>query len=135
MPGIVLGCSLQTILQPGIILGVSLLHISKILFGALPETFRMLCDEQRSDIFDCMQSVVNQIGSGERRQVDLRFMTVARHYLFGTAFSHPADRWEKRQIKKSGQDDSLLRPDAALPPSKTWRSVASYDQSIHDWRE
>jgi transposase len=80
------------------------LQTHEMLFDALTEAFRVLGGVPRRGIFDNMKTAVDRIGSGKARQVNLRFMALASHYLFETTFCNPAAGWEKGQIEKTVQD-------------------------------
>jgi transposase len=80
------------------------LQTHEMLFDALTEAFRVLGGVPRRGIFDNMKTAVDRIGSGKARQVNLRFMALASHYLFEPTFCNPAAGWEKGQIEKTVQD-------------------------------
>ncbi len=80
------------------------LQTHEMLFDALTEAFRVLGGVPRRGIFDNMKTAVDRIGSGKARQVNLRFMALASHYLFEATFCNPAAGWEKGQIEKTVQD-------------------------------
>jgi hypothetical protein len=51
-----------------------------------------------------MKTAVDRVGRGKERQVNLRFLAMANHYVFEPEFCNPAAGWEKGQVEKNVQD-------------------------------
>ena len=47
---------------------------------------------------------VDRIGRGKERQINMRFLAMANHYVFEPEFCNPASGWEKGQVEKNVQD-------------------------------
>jgi hypothetical protein len=44
------------------------------------------------------KTAVDRVGRGKERQVNMRFLAMANHYVFEPEFCNPATGWEKGQI-------------------------------------
>ena len=55
-------------------------------------------------IYDNMRTAVDRVGRGKERQVNIRFLAMANHYVFEPEFCNPAAGWEKGQVEKNVQD-------------------------------
>jgi hypothetical protein len=64
------------------------------MFGGVP----------RRGIYDNMRTAIDKIGRGKERDVNIRFMAMASHYLYEPEFCNPASGWEKGQVEKNVQD-------------------------------
>jgi hypothetical protein len=51
-----------------------------------------------------MRTAIDKIGRGKERDVNIRFMAMASHYLYEPEFCNPASGWEKGQVEKNVQD-------------------------------
>ena len=51
-----------------------------------------------------MKTAVDRVGRGKERQVNIRFLAMANHYVFEPEFCNPAAGWEKGQVEKNVQD-------------------------------
>ena len=47
---------------------------------------------------------MDRVGRGKERQVNMRFLAMANHYVFEPEFCNPAAGWEKGQVEKNVQD-------------------------------
>jgi Mu transposase-like protein len=66
--------------------------------------FRVFGGIPRRGIYDNMKTAVDKVGRGKERDVNVRFMAMASHYLFEPEFCNPASGWEKGQVEKNVQD-------------------------------
>ena len=53
---------------------------------------------------DNMRTAIDKVGRGKERDVNVRFLAMASHYLFEPEFCNPASGWEKGQVEKNVQD-------------------------------
>ena len=44
---------------------------------------------------------MDRIGRGKERQINMRFLAMANHYVFEPEFCNPASGWEKGQVEKN----------------------------------
>jgi transposase len=47
------------------------------------------------------RTAVDRIGRGKERQINMRFLAMANHYVFEPEFCNPASGWEKGQVEKN----------------------------------
>lgn len=66
--------------------------------------FRVFGGVPGRGIYDNMRTAVDRVGRGKERQVNLRFLAMANHYVFEPSFCNPASGWEKGQVEKNVQD-------------------------------
>ena len=87
------------------------------MFGGVPER----------GIYDNMKTAVDRVGRGKERQVNLRFLAMANHYVFEPEFCNPASSWEKGQVEKNVQD---ARP-------RLWQPVPNFPDlvALNTWLE
>lgn len=76
----------------------------EMLFDAHNRAFAVFGGVPRRGIYDNMRTAVNRVGKGKQRDVNLRFATMASHFLFDAEFCNPASGWEKGQIEKNVRD-------------------------------
>jgi transposase len=76
----------------------------EMLFDAHNHAFAVLGGVPRRGIYDNMKTAVTKVGKGKQRDVNLRFATMANHFLFEAEFCNPASGWEKGQIEKNVRD-------------------------------
>ena len=81
-----------------------LLQTHEMLFDAHWHGFRVFGGIPERGIYDNMRTAVDRVGRGKERQVNMRFLAMANHYVFEPAFCNPAAGWEKGQIEKNVQD-------------------------------
>jgi hypothetical protein len=55
-------------------------------------------------IYDNMKTAVDRVGRGKAREVNIRFLAMANHYVFEPEFCNPAAGWEKGQVEKNVRD-------------------------------
>ena len=67
-------------------------------------TFRVFGGVPGRGIYDNMKTAVDRVGRGKERQVNIRFLAMANHYVFEPEFCNPAAGWEKGQVEKNVQD-------------------------------
>ncbi|MFD1982403.1 IS21 family transposase [Mesorhizobium newzealandense] len=80
------------------------LQTHEMLFDAHNHAFRVFGGIPRRGIYDNMKTAVDRVGRGKERDVNVRFMAMASHYLFEPEFCNPASGWEKGQVEKNVQD-------------------------------
>ena len=81
-----------------------LLQAHEMLFDAHWHGFRVFGGIPERGIYDNMRTAVDRVGHGKDRQVNMRFLAMANHYVFEPAFCNPAAGWEKGQVEKNVQD-------------------------------
>ncbi|RYE60732.1 MAG: IS21 family transposase, partial [Oxalobacteraceae bacterium] len=81
-----------------------LLQTHEMLFDAHNHAFRVLGGIPRRGIYDNMKTAIDKVGRGKARDINVRFMAMASHYLFEPEFCNPASGWEKGQVEKNVQD-------------------------------
>jgi transposase len=81
-----------------------LLQTHEMLFDAHWHGFRVFGGVPGRGIYDNMRTAVDRVGRGKQRQVNMRFMAMANHYVFEPEFCNPAAGWEKGQVEKNVQD-------------------------------
>ncbi|MFC3629668.1 IS21 family transposase, partial [Paracoccus angustae] len=80
------------------------LQTHEMLFDAHWHAFRVFGGVPERGIYDNMKTAVDRVGRGKERQVNLRFLAMANHYVFEPEFCNPAAGWEKGQVEKNVQD-------------------------------
>jgi hypothetical protein len=50
------------------------------------------------------RTAVDRVGRGKERQVNIRFLAMANHYVYEPQFCNPAAGWEKGQVEKNVRD-------------------------------
>lgn len=81
-----------------------LLQTHEMLFDAHWYGFRVFGGVPGRGIYDNMRTAVDRVGRGKERQVNIRFLAMANHYVFEPEFCNPAAGWEKGQVEKNVQD-------------------------------
>ncbi len=81
-----------------------LLQTHEMLFDAHWHAFRVFGGVPARGTYDNMKTAVDRVGRGKERQVNLRFLAMANHYVFEPEFCNPAAGWEKGQVEKNVQD-------------------------------
>jgi len=74
-----------------------------------------------------MKTAVDKVGRGKERDINIRFMAMASHYLFEPEFCNPASGWEKGQVEKNVRDvrHQLFQPIPRFPSL----------EALNDWLE
>ena len=80
------------------------LQTHEMLFDAHVHGFRVFGGVPGRGIYDNMKTAVDRVGRGKERQVNMRFLAMASHYVFEPEFCNPAAGWEKGQVEKNVQD-------------------------------
>ena len=80
------------------------LQTHEMLFDAHWHAFRVFGGVPERGIYDNMRTAVDRVGRGKERQVNIRFLAMANHYVFEPEFCNPASGWEKGQVEKNVQD-------------------------------
>jgi transposase len=81
-----------------------LLQTHEMLFDAHNHAFRIFGGIPGRGIYDNMKTAIDKVGRGKERDVNVRFMAMASHYVFEPEFCNPASGWEKGQVEKNVQD-------------------------------
>ena len=104
-----------------------LLQTHEMLFDAHWQGFRVFGGVPGRGIYDNMRTAVDRIGRGKERQVNMRFLAMANHYVFEPEFCNPASGWEKGQVEKNVQD---ARP-------RLWQPMPSFPDlaALNAWLE
>jgi transposase len=104
-----------------------LLQTHEMLFDAHNHAFRMFGGVPRRGIYDNMRTAIDKVGRGKDRDVNVRFMAMASHYLFEPEFCNPASGWEKGQVEKNVQDAR----------HRLWQPVPRFPtlEALNEWLE
>ena len=104
-----------------------LLQTHEMLFDAHWHGFRVFGGIPERGIYDNMKTAVDRVGRGKERQVNMRFLAMANHYVFDPEFCNPAAGWEKGQVEKNVQD---ARP-------RLWTPMPNFPDlaSLNAWLE
>ncbi len=81
-----------------------LLQTHEMLFDAHWHGFRVFGGVPERGIYDNMRTAVDRVGCGKERQINMRFLAMANHYVFEPEFCNPAAGWEKGQVEKNFRD-------------------------------
>ena len=81
-----------------------LLQTHEMLFDAHWHGFRVFGGVPERGIYDNMRTAVDRVGRGKERQINIRFLAMTNHYVFGPEFCNPAAGWEKGQVEKNVRD-------------------------------
>jgi len=81
-----------------------LLQTHEMLFDAHWHGFRVFGGVPERGIYDNMRTAVDRVGRGKERQINMRFLAMTNHYVFGPEFCNPAAGWEKGQVEKNVRD-------------------------------
>ena len=115
------------------------LQTHEMLFDAHWHAFRVFGGVPERGIYDNMKTAVDRVGRGKAREVNLRFLAMANHYVFEPEFCNPAAGWEKGQVEKNVRDSrhQMLQgmptfPDlAALNAWLEERCIALWHETAH----
>ncbi len=104
-----------------------LLQTHEMLFDAHCHGFRVFGGVPGRGIYDNMRTAVDRVGRGKERQVNMRFLAMANHYVFEPAFCNPAAGWAKGQIEKNVQDAR----------HRLWQPMPDFPDlaALNDWLE
>jgi hypothetical protein len=83
-----------------------------------------------------MRTAVDRVGRGKERQINMRFLAMANHYVFEPEFCNPASGWEKGQVEKNVQDarPRLWQPMPDFPNLATLNAWLE-QRCLELWRE
>ncbi len=103
------------------------LQTHEMLFDAHNHAFRVFGGIPRRGIYDNMKTAIDKVGRGKERDVNVRFMAMASHYLFEPEFCNPASGWEKGQVEKNVQDAR----------HRLWQPMPRFPtlEALNDWLE
>ena len=115
------------------------LQTHEMLFDAHWHAFRVFGGVPERGIYDNMKTAVDRVGRGKARDVNIRFLAMANHYVFEPEFCNPAAGWEKGQVEKNVRDSrhQMLQgmptfPDlAALNAWLEERCIALWHETAH----
>ncbi|PZX47530.1 transposase [Cereibacter changlensis] len=115
------------------------LQTHEMLFDAHWHAFRILGGVPERGIYDNMKTAVDRVGRGKAREINIRFLAMANHYVFEPEFCNPAAGWEKGQVEKNVRDSrhQMLQampdfPDlAALNAWLEERCIALWHETAH----
>ena len=115
------------------------LQTHEMLFDAHRHAFRVFGGVPERGIYDNMKTAVDRVGRGKERQINMRFLAMANHYVFEPDFCNPAAGWEKGQVEKNVRDSrqQMLQgmpdfPDlAALNAWLEQRCIALWHETAH----
>lgn len=104
-----------------------LLQTHEMLFDAHNHAFRVFGGVPRRGIYDNMRTAIDKVGRGKERDVNVRFMAMASHYLYEPEFCNPASGWEKGQVEKNVQDAR----------HRLWQPMPRFPslEALNDWLE
>ena len=104
-----------------------LLQTHEMLFDAHWHGFRVFGGVPGRGIYDNMKTAVDRVGRGKERQVNIRFLAMANHYVFEPEFCNPASGWEKGQVEKNVQDAR----------HRLWQPMPDFPDlaALNDWLE
>jgi len=112
------------------------LQTHEMLFDAHWHAFRVFGGVPERGIYDNMRTAVDRVGRGKERQVNIRFLAMANHYVFEPEFCNPAAGWEKGQVEKNVRDSrhQMLQ---SMPdfPDLAALNVWLEQQCVTLWRE
>jgi transposase len=103
------------------------LQTHEMLFDAHNHAFRVFGGVPRRGIYDNMRTAIDKVGRGKERDVNVRFMAMASHYLYEPEFCNPASGWEKGQVEKNVQDAR----------HRLWQPMPRFAslEALNDWLE
>jgi transposase len=115
------------------------LQTHEMQFDAHRHAFRVFGGVPERGIYDNMKTAVDRVGRGKERQINMRFLAMANHYVFEPDFCNPAAGWEKGQVEKNVRDSrhQMLQgmpdfPDmAALNAWLEQRCIALWHETAH----
>lgn len=109
------------------VLRAYLLQTHEMLFDAHWHAFRVFGGVPARGIYDNMRTAVDRVGRGKERQINIRFLAMANHYVFEPEFCNPASGWEKGQVEKNVRD---ARP-------RLWQQMPDFPDlaALNDWLE
>lgn len=98
-----------------------------MLFDAHNHAFHFFGGVPLRGIYDNIRTAIDKIGRGKERNVNVRFMAVASHYLYEPEVCNPASGWEKGQVEKNVQDSRhrFFQPTPRFPSL----------EALNDWLE
>ena len=113
-----------------------LLQTHEMLFDAHWHGFRVFGGVPERGIYDNMRTAVDRIGRGKERQINMRFLAMANHYVFEPEFCNPASGWEKGQVEKNVQDSrrQILQEMPGFPDLATMNAWLE-QRCLEVWQE
>jgi len=65
-------------------------HANEMLFDAHNRALRVFGGIPGRGIYDNMRTAIDKVGRGKKRDVNVRFLAMASHYVFEPEFCNPA---------------------------------------------
>ena len=112
------------------------LQTHEMLFDAHWHAFRVFGGVPERGIYDNMRTAVDRVGRGKVRQINIRFLAMANHYVFEPEFCNPAAGWEKGQVEKNVRDTrhQMLQSMPDFPDMTTLNAWLE-QRCLELWRE
>ena len=92
------------------------LQTHEMLFDAHWHAFRIFSGVPERGIYDNMRTAVDRVGRGKERQVNIRVLAMANHYVFEPEFCNPAAGWVepacRHRFKTAGEGGKSRRTSA-----------------------
>ena len=109
------------------VISAYLLQTHEMLFDAHWHGFRVFGGVPERGIYDNMRTAVDRVGRGKERQINMRFLAMTNHYVFGPEFCNPAAGWEKGQVEKNVRDAR----------HRFWQPMPEFPDlaALNDWLE
>lgn len=54
-----------------------------------------------------MKTAVDRIGRGKERQINARFLAMAKHYVFQPELCNPASGWDRAIVRHWSEDNGV----------------------------
>lgn len=90
------------------------------IFDAHWHAFRVFGGVPERGIYDNMRTAVDRVGRGKERQVNIRFLAMANHYVFEPEFCNPAAGWGepswRHRFKPDGERTGREERSGLPPP-------------------
>ncbi len=117
-----------------------LLQTHEMLFDAHWHGFRVFGGVPERGIYDNMRTAVDRVGRGKERQVNMRFLAMANHYVFEAAFCDPAAGWVEPLVRhwfKPNGEGGQVEKNVQDARHRLWQPMPSFPDlaALNDWLE